>query len=121
METRTSERWLWVVLAVVLGIGLLAILAALSMPSSGYYGMMGGGGWGWALLMMGVPFVILIVILFVAFVGLREPAALAAYPIYGPPALGPLDVLDQRYARGELNREEYLRIRQDLSRASARP
>ncbi len=85
------------------------------MPSSGYYGMMGGGGWGWALLMMGVPFVILIVVFFVAFVGLREPAALAAYPIYGPPALGPLDVLDQRYARGEVNREEYLRIGHEAS------
>ena len=28
-----------------------------------------------------------------------------------------LEVLDQRYARGEINREEYLAIRDDITRA----
>lgn len=104
----------WLGIALVVAIALMAILGILTYSTyGGTYGMMGSGSWGWATLMMGVPAVVLIVILLVALGGLREPAA---YPGYASPAQQPLDILEQRYARGELTREAYLQIRNDLGR-----
>lgn len=104
----------WLGIALVVAIALMAILGILSFSTyGGYYGMMGGGSWGWALLMMGIPAAVLIVILLAALGGLREPTA---YPAHVPPSQRPLDIVEQRYARGELTREDYLRIRDDLRR-----
>ncbi len=101
----------WLGIALVVAIALMAILGVLSFSSyGGTYGMMGGGSWSWAVLMMGIPAVVLIIILLAAIGGLREPTAL---PVYASPPQ-PLDILEQRYARGELTREDYLRIRDDL-------
>lgn len=105
----------WLGIALAVAIGLMAVLGYVTMSTTGgYYGMMGSGSWGWALLMMGIPAVILILILLAAVGGLGEPAA---YPAYAPPPQNPLEILEQRYARGELTREDYLRIREDLTRA----
>lgn len=104
----------WLGIALVVAIALMAILGILTYSTyGGYPGMMGGESWGWATLMMGVPAVVLIVILLVALGGLREPIA---YPVYASPGQGPMDILEQRYARGELTREDYLKIRDDLGR-----
>lgn len=108
----------WLGIALVVAIALMVILGALNLSTyGGTYGMMGSGSWGWAMLMMGVPAVVLIVILLVALGGLREPVA---YPAYAPAPSLPLDILEQRYARGELTREDYLRIRDDLGRGPNR-
>ncbi len=104
----------WLAVALVVAIGLMAALGSWAMSTyGGYYGMMGSGAWGWAMLMMGVPAVILIAILFAALGALREPMA---YPTHAPQAQHPLEILEQRYARGELTREDYLKIRDDLAR-----
>lgn len=114
MANQKMSPLAWLGIALVVAIALMVILGVLSFSTyGGYYGMMGSGSWGWAALMMGIPAVILIVILLAALGGLREPAA---YPAYAPPTLNPLDILEQRYARGELTREDYLKIRDDLSR-----
>ena len=106
----------WLGIALVLAIALMAIFGVLSFSTyGGYYGMMGSGSWGWAVLMMGVPAIILIIILVVALGGLRETAP---YPAYAPPPANPLEILEQRYARGELTREDYLKIREDLNHGS---
>jgi putative membrane protein len=34
----------------------------------------------------------------------------------GPPTESPLDILDRRYARGEITREQYQQMREDLTR-----
>lgn len=108
----------WLGIALVVAIALMALFGALSFSTyGGYYGMMGSGSWGWALLMMGIPAVILIVILLAALGGVREPAP---YSAYVPPSGNPLEILEQRYARGELTREDYLRIRDDLTRGPSR-
>ncbi len=111
-----SGSWPRVVVAIVLGIGAIAFIAVSAAPSNGYYGMMGSGAWGWGILMLGVPALILIVVLLALLSAYREPTAAVFYPAYVPPSENALDALEQRYARGELSREDYLRIRADLTR-----
>ncbi len=107
----------WLAIALVVAIGLMVAFGTLTIASfGGAYGMMGSGAWGWGLVMMAVPGAILILVLWAALGGLGNPTAAAAYPVY-PPAEGrPLEILDGRYARGELSREEYQRMRDDLTR-----
>ncbi len=114
MASQKMSPLAWLGIALVVAIALMVILGVLgSSTYGGYYGMMSGGSWGWAVLMMGIPAVVLIVVLLAALGGLSEPAA---YPTYAPLRERPIDILEQRYARGELTREDYLRIRDDLTR-----
>lgn len=106
----------WLAAALVVAIVLMAVFGGLAMATyGGSYGMM-GGSWGWGIVMMAVPGVVLILILIAALGGLREPLASPAY-VYPPQ--NPLEILEQRYARGELARDDYLRIRDDLSHGSS--
>jgi len=120
METKYSTGWAWIVVAAILAVGLLGLFAAAASPFGGSYGMMGGGTWTWGILMMGIGGLVLIVILLAFFWILRGAYPTAAYPVYMPPA-NALDALDQRYARGELSREDYLSIRGDLTHGSSQP
>ena len=114
MTNQRMSPLAWLGVALVVAIALMVLFGVLSFSTyGGYYGMMGSGAWGWGVVMMAVPAVILIVILLAALGGLREPVA---YPVYLPPSTNPLEMLEQRYARGELNREDYLKIREDLTR-----
>lgn len=121
MESKDWNDWVWTGLAVVLLLGVLALSVAATAPIGGYYGMMGGGTPGWGILMMIVPTLILLVILVVVLGGLRGPISAVFYPGYVPPAQNALDALEQRYARGELSREDYVRIRGDLAHGSSQP
>lgn len=118
MSSQRMSPLAWLGIALVAAIGLLAIFGTLVSTYGGgygYEGMMGNGTWWWwAGLMMGIPAVILIVILVVVLGALREPAA---SPASGSGGNNPLELLKQRYARGELSREEYLRTRDDLTSA----
>src|SRR5712691_4577983 len=122
MESRISTSWPWVVIAIALGIGAIALIAASTTPSNGYYGMMGNGTWGWGILMLGVPALILIVVLLALVGAYREPTAAVFYPAYvlQNANANALHALEQRYARGELSREDYLRIRADLTHGEGR-
>ncbi len=103
----------WLGAALVVAIALMAVLGVVSFASyGGGYGMMGNGAELWGLVMMAVPAGILIAILVMVVGGLREPA--------GARPGSPLEVLELRYARGELGREEYLRARDDLARGVPR-
>lgn len=116
MQTRKWNAMTWLAVALVIAIGLMVLLGTLSMSTyGGYFGMMGGGSWAWGFLMMAVPGVFLVVVLVAALGGLGTSAAVAGERT----ALGPLEILDQRYARGELSREEYLRTRNDLAQSRA--
>ncbi len=57
----------------------------------------------WGLLIAGAAWLAKVV-----FLGRNKPTAGAR--------LKPLEILDQRYARGEISEEDYQAIRQDLSR-----
>ncbi len=113
MANRKLSPLAWLGVALVVTIALSAALVLVSFVTyDGYAGMMGTGSWGWAMLMMGIPVVVLIIVLLAALGGLPEPMG---GPISAPPAQNALEVVDQRYARGELTREDYLKIRDDLS------
>lgn len=124
MEARRSSPWLLPMLAILLVVGVVAPLAVVMSPyGGGYYGMMGGGA-GWGMAMMLVPLVVLVLLL-LAFAGALSLHGLPA--AYVPATTAPIlagsarEILDARYARGEISQDEYLRIRADLTGGGGKP
>jgi putative membrane protein len=83
---------------------------------NGPYGMMGGwDGWGWFW-----PFHFIIPLLFLALIVtvvvllVRYAAGWSDHPSRLERRSAGLESLDERYARGEINRDEYLQKRQDI-------
>ena len=105
---RTS--WLWILVAIVV---LIAILPMLTWGSSGWGmgGMMGMMGYGWGFMLL-IPLAFLALIALGAYylatgfarTGRRVPSSNRRA----------LEILKERYARGEITREEYLRMREEL-------
>ena len=109
----------WIGVALVAVVALMVAFAA-TAPSGGY-GWMMGGGMGWGMVFMVIPGIILLLVLLAALGAFSERHVHAVYPPYtaypSPPVstTTAVDMLDQRYARGELSREEYLKMRADLT------
>lgn len=97
------------VLAIVLIIGVMLLLAAFVAPFGSGWGMMG-----WGPIFMVIPAALLILILLAASGAFTPRAAYPPYVMPPPPASSALDALNARYARGEIARDEYLRIKADL-------
>jgi putative membrane protein len=78
------------------------------------WGMMGGWGGGWG------PFGMIIWLLIVALIVAAVVWFIRSASRRGmhPPGIGSrlpgLDVLEERYARGEINRDEYLQKKRDI-------
>ncbi|HZD90625.1 MAG TPA: SHOCT domain-containing protein [Pseudolabrys sp.] len=90
-------------------------------PGSGY-GMMGGGfgyGWGYGILHLAVTVAIIVGVVYFVLWALRAMSGTGHHhPLMAPPA-GPgrssgLDILEERYAKGEINRDEYLEKKGDI-------
>ena len=107
----TNPLW-WLILTLILVVGLVALFAALASPYARGYGMM-GWGWGWGVMMI-VPLGILVLIVLVAAGAFAPRAVTLAYLPSAPPPSAAFEILNARYARGEISREEYLRMRTDL-------
>lgn len=119
-----TDPVVWIILAVVLalvlpGVLMMSFFTGWMMPS-GTFGM---PLWGSAAMLGGVAVTILVVwVLARAIQAVPPPAAPGwvpppyAYPAYAAPAPGnpALQALDARYAKGEISRDEYLRVRADL-------
>lgn len=85
---------------------------AYSQPWGGRGNMMGWGhGWGWlGILLMVIVWalVILGIVALIRWLWMAGPRRGAA------PGPSPLDILKQRYARGEINKEEFEQKKKDL-------
>jgi putative membrane protein len=96
--------------------GLLATGATIMGYGYGpHWGMMGGWGYGYGFgLIHMVVWVIILIAIIVGIIWLVRSLA-ATGGQYGPPRRSAgLDVLEERYARGEINRDEYLEKKRDL-------
>jgi putative membrane protein len=70
-------------------------------------------GWGWA---MGVMMIVFWGLVIAAIVYAISTLNRSQRGWAGPTGEPPLDILDRRYARGEITREQYEQMRQDLTR-----
>ena len=86
---------------------------------NGPYQGMGPGmmGWGWWMPFHGILSVLLLVLVIVGIVALVRPAFGAGahgFHGHGRGRSPGLDVLEERYAKGEMQRDEYLQKKRDL-------
>ncbi len=122
---KTSTRIMWIVLAAVIGLGLLAggfLLGRASLGLFGYglglrggnfgFGMMNGFGYGGILSIL---FWIVVIVLGVWLVGSLVSRSSSQQPSNLPPAESALDILNKRYARGEITKEQFDEIRSHLN------
>jgi putative membrane protein len=79
------------------------------MAQMGDWGHMGGWGWGTAIFGLVFMIAILGLVAWLVVTAIRRPET-------GGKRSSALDLLDERYARGEIEREEYLKRRADLER-----
>ena len=81
------------------------------------WGMMGGYGYGFYGPLHMIVWIIILIVIIAGVVWLvRSAAAPNAHHVHhiGPPRSSGLDVLEERYARGEINRDEYLQKKKDI-------
>ena len=83
------------------------------MWSYGPYGMMGYGG-GWMMLLGGIFWLGLVAVIVFGIAGFMRGPQHPMSSRLGRRSTG-LDILEERYARGEIQREEYLQKKRDLS------
>jgi len=76
------------------------------------YGM-AGFGWFWPFHFL-VPLLIVGLIIWAIFMALRAGGGLHDFRAPGGRYSPGLDALDERYAKGEINRDEYLQKRRDI-------
>ena len=117
MESRDSGVWVWVILGTALVFVVLALIVLMAGSVGRFYGMMTGGYWGWGILLMAISVLIPTLILLAILASLRESSRTSGSPSYLYPSA--LENLERRYARGELAREDYMRIRGDLTHGSS--
>ena len=83
------------------------------MPMIGYDGWGGYGGGGWLMMIFGAVIVVALLVFIFRALSWTTHAPHQQTPHSGTGSAG-LHVLDERYARGELNREEYLQKKRDI-------
>ena len=80
------------------------------------YGMMGGwDGWGWFWpFHFIIPLLFFCAIIALIVVLVRYATGWGGHPLRREHRPAGLDVLEERYARGEINRDEFLQKKQDI-------
>lgn len=79
------------------------------------WGMMGNWGYGYGYGPIHMIIWVVIIVAVVAFCAwMMRSVCMPGMRRHGTPRSAGLDVLEQRYARGEINRDEYLQKKQDL-------
>ena len=122
---KTSTRVIWIVIAVLIGLGLFAGGVLLSRSGWGLFGygpgmmgrdfgfgMMNGFGFGGLFMIL---FWIVIIGLGVWLVSSLVSRTNSQPPANLPPAESALDILKKRYARGEITKEQFDEMHRDLT------
>jgi putative membrane protein len=117
------HRWIYIGLAVMLGLIGVAVLLVLLFPATFGYHPSGAGFGPWGLF--GGFFLIFLfvwIILWVVRIGMWSSRS-EGYrgPGGGGRRYGPFAIARERYARGEITREQYDQIMQDLQRRPGYP
>jgi putative membrane protein len=94
------------------GGGMMGWGTGSGMMGWGGYGSSGSGGSGIVMLFVAAAAICGVICLGASL--LRPSRVAATVPVAG--SAGPLDILKERYARGELSREQYDQIRRELER-----
>lgn len=106
MTKLLNARW-----GAALAAATLSAPLAANAVAQGYYGHghYGNDGWGWGHMVFGPLMLILFIAVAVTVVVLivRWLGGGGHAPAGGPPARTALDILRERYARGEIDKEEY--------------
>ncbi len=85
----------------------------------GFNGMGWGWGWGLAMAMTMLLFWVLVIVAVASFVRWVADSGRGAMTVPRTPgAESSLEILNARYARGEITREQYLQMRQDVGQRS---
>lgn len=84
------------------------------------WGDMGSYGWGWGGMGFGLISMVLFWVLIIAGVvvlvkWLAGPSASSGAPPVAPPPKTALDILKERYARGEIDKQEFEEKKRDLT------
>jgi uncharacterized membrane protein len=127
-----SNTVLWVVIVLVVAfMVILPIMVALFVPTTGFWvgyhmPMDWSSAWSMMLVMMVLGGVVVVLIVVAVIYALKPSSPSGPYYPPNPPQYQPgygqteqsrreaLEILGQRYAKGEIAREEYLRMKEDL-------
>lgn len=100
---------------VAIGALLGTSLPALAQQEYGPWRMHEWMGWGWGGMWLGPLFMIAVLAVFVACIVALVRWLGGDWGARTGTVVTPREILDARYARGEIDREEYLKRRQDIS------
>jgi len=108
-ERKRDLIWLLGILVVL--IGLVSVLPMLMWwPWGGYMqGMMGMMGYGWGFMFL-IPILFLVLIVLGAYYLFTEVSGQSRSESKGRA----LEILKERYANGDITREQYLKMKEDL-------
>ena len=120
---KTSTRLIWIVIAVAIGLGLLAGGFWFSRTGWGMFGYgpgMMGGDFGFGMMngfggIFMILFWIVIIALGVWLISSFVSRSNSQTSSGQPPAESALDILKKRYARGEITKEQFEDMRRDLN------
>jgi len=113
MDAKETNLLSWIAFSVILVVGVVLLVAALAVPYGAGWGMT-VWGMGLGAIFMVVPLLVLFLVLVLALGSFRPREHVPPYAPPPPSAATALETLNVRYARGEISREEYQRIRADL-------
>ncbi len=112
--------WLffWIIVAIVIAVIVVGVVvsfiapARVSGPYYGYYGMMGAypGFWVFGPIFMIIP----IIIFFLFIYWIIELATGSDRVEYNKVSDDPLEILNYRYAKGEISEEQYQKMKSEI-------
>jgi putative membrane protein len=116
---KTTTRTIWIIIAVVIGLGLLVggfLWSRSGWSMFGYSPGMMGGNFGFGMMSgFGGIFMILFWIVIIGLGIWLIVSLVSRTNSPQPPTESALDILKKRYARGEITKEQFDEMRHDLN------